>query len=305
MTRAANPDRAATPAADVWTVRRLLDWTAADLERRAVDAPTLSAQMLLGHVLGLSRIELYTHFDRPLTGEERDRFRGLVQRAREHEPVQYLVGSAGFYGLDLDVSPSVLIPRPETETLVEAALTSLKNAGRSDAELRVLDLCTGSGAIALALASHLPKATVIASDLSEDAAAVARANASKLGLSERVDVRVGDLFLAVADEPPFDLIACNPPYIPSAEVDRLDRNVRDYEPRLALDGGANGLDVIHRLLADAPAHLVAGGLLLAEMQFDQGPTLRGLAEASGDWDEVDVLKDLSRQPRVLLLRRAE
>lgn len=292
-----------TAAPEVWDVKRLLEWTSAFFARKGLDAPRLSAEMLLGHVLGLERIKLYTSFDRALTPEELATFRDLVRRAGEGEPVQYLVGVAHFYSLELDVSPAVLIPRPDTETLVEAALRQMKLESRTREPLRALDLCTGSGAIAVALAKNLPAAQVIATDLSPDAAAVARQNVEKLSLGERVEVREGDLFAPVADEPPFDLIACNPPYIPAGDLAALDRNVRNYEPHLALDGGPDGLEVFRRLLADSPAKLVPEGRLYAEMQYDQGPALKELAEGNEAWDEVRIARDLEGRDRVLCLRR--
>ncbi len=295
----------ATPVAvaDAWDVKRLLEWTTAFFARKSIDAPRVSAEMILGHVLSLERIRLYTQIDRALTAQELAAFRDLVKRAGEHEPVQYLVGKAHFFSLELAVSPAVLIPRPDTETLVDAVLRRLKLEGKSHEPLRVLDLFTGSGAIAVALAKHLPAAMFVATDISAEAATVAKNNADTLGVGARVDVRVGDLFEPVAGEMPFDVITANPPYVPSGDIARLDRNVRDYEPHLALDGGPDGLDAFHRLLREAPAHLTIGGRLYAEMQFDQAATLKGLAEASGAWVNVQVERDLAGHERALILTR--
>ena len=290
---------------EVWTVRRLLEWTGGFFARKGVDAPRLAAEQLLAHVLRLPRIQLYVNHDRELSAAELATFRDLVRRAGEHEPVQYLTGVAHFYNLELAVTPAVLIPRPDTETLVETAVRHLKLATDTGTEqtLRVADLCTGSGAVAVAMARQLPNARVIAVDVSAEAAAVARRNVGALGLSGQVDVRVGDLFAPLAGERPFDVITANPPYIPTADLAKLDRNVRDYEPRLALDGGPDGLVFHRRLLAEAPAHLMPGGRLFIEMQFDQGPPLRELAEAAGGWADVQVLRDFAGHERVLLARR--
>ena len=291
--------------ADAWTVTKLLEWTGGFFARKGLDAPRLAAEMLLAHVLNLPRIQLYVNHGRELSDDELARFRGLVKRAGEQEPVQYLTGVAHFYNLDFKVTPAVLIPRPDTETLVETAVRHLKLSADTGVEqpVRVLDLCTGSGCVAVALAKQLPTANVVAADLSAEAAAVARENAAALGVADRVDVRVGDLFEPVAGELPFAVVTANPPYIPGGDIAKLDRNVRDYEPRLALDGGADGLDLHRRILAGAPGHLAAGGRLFVEMQFDQGPRLSELARASGDWSEVQTLRDFEGRERVLYARR--
>lgn len=290
--------------AEVWTVGRILEWTAAFFARKNVDSPRLAAELLLAHVLRMPRIQLYVRHGRELGPAELAAFRDLVRRAGEHEPVQYLTGAAHFFGLELAVTPDVLIPRPDTETLVEAVLRHLKLASDTGTEqtLRIADLCTGSGAIALALATHLKNARVLATDLSEPAAAVARDNARRLGLADHVEVRVGDLFEPLGGEPPFHVITANPPYIPAAKLADLDRNVRDYEPRLALDGGEDGLAIHRRLLGEGAGHLMPGGRLFVEMQFDQGPALRAAAEAAGAWEDIQVLRDFSGHQRVLLAR---
>ena len=287
--------------AEAWTVKKLLDWTGGFFTKKGLDAPRLSAEMLLAHVLEMPRIQLYVNHGRELSAEQLSRFRGLVKRAGEQEPVQYLTGVAHFYSLEFKVTPAVLIPRPDTETLVESAVRHLKLAADTGVAqpVRVLDLCTGSGCVALTLAKQLPTAQLVAVDLSDAALDVARANAAALGLNDRVDLRAGDLFEPVAGELPFAVVTANPPYIPSADVDTLDRNVRDYEPRLALDGGGDGFDVHRRILSGAPAHLIDGGRLFVEMQFDQGPRLTALAEASGDWADVQVLRDFEGRDRVL------
>ena len=284
-------------ANEPWTVKRLLTSTQEFLAKKGADSSQLAAQMLVGHVLGLSRIQLYTNFERIPTDDERAKLRDLVRRAGEHEPVQYLVGKAGFFSLELEVTRDVLIPRPDTETLVDAVLRRIKLEGKSAEPLRIADLCTGSGAIAVALASQLPAATFVATDTSDAALSVAKRNVEQLGYGDRIDCRLGDLAEPLGSET-FDLVTANPPYIPSADVDQLDRNVRDFEPRAALDGGADGFDLHRRLLAEAPAVLAADGRLYVEMQFDQGDRLKALAtEAS--WRDVRVLADLEGRDRVL------
>lgn len=290
---------------DAWTIRRLLEWTTAFFERKEVDSPRLSAELLLGHVLAAPRIKLYTEYERVLDEAVLARFRDLVRRASEHEPIAYLTGRAHFFSLEFEVTPDVLIPRPDTETIVEHVLQQVRFTPGLEVP-RVLDLCTGSGCIAAAIAHHLKAAAVLAIDLSEAAIAVARRNVERLGLAERVLLAVGDLYgplEAQITAAPFDLIVSNPPYIPSAAVGKLDRNVRDYEPRQALDGGRDGLEVVRRVVAGAPARLQPGGRLYVEIQFDQGEAAKQIAADAG-LVEVRILRDHAGNDRVLHARRA-
>jgi release factor glutamine methyltransferase len=294
----------ADPAAP-WTIRRLLEWTPGFFTKKGVDQPRLSAELLLSHVLGCPRIKLYTAYDQVVGDRPLADFRDLVRRAGEQEPIAYLTGRAQFYTLDLAVTRDVLIPRPDTETLVENVAQAVRHQPGLEAP-RVLDLCTGSGCIAVALAKHLKAATVLATDLSERAAAVARANVEQLGLGDRVTVAVGDLFAPLAqavDPRPFDLIVSNPPYIPSDQIAGLDRSVRDYEPHLALDGGPDGLSVHRRILAKAADHLTPLGRVFLEIAFDQGPAALELAAACPAFEGARVLKDLAGRDRVLTLQR--
>ncbi len=291
------------PPQEPWTVKRLLTSTTEYLTGRGIESARLCAEMLVGHVLDLSRVELYTHFEDQPTDAQRAKLRELVRRAGTNEPVQYLVENAGFFGFEVKVTPAVLIPRPDTETLIDAVVRRCVAEGRKDEALRIADVCTGSGIIAIALAKSLPQATVVATDVSPEATAVATENVQKHGLDERIEVRVGDL-LEPLDEEMFDVVATNPPYIPSAAVDELDANVRDFEPRLALDGGSDGLEILRRLLAGADARLKEKGWLVAEMQHDQGPALVELATSSG-WASAKVLKDLARRDRVLEVTRGD
>ena len=294
-----------TQSAEPWTVRRLLEWTTTFFTRKAIDSPRLSAELILSHVLNVPRIKLYTDYERPVGDAELSRYRELVRRASDHEPIAYLTGIAHFFNLEFVVGRDVLIPRPDTETLVESVLQLCRNSPGFETP-RVLDLCTGSGCIAAAIAQHHKAASVIASDISEPAVAVARRNVERLKLEGRVTVVQGDLFDAlknVVDVHPFDLIVANPPYIPNEQIAGLDRNVRDYEPVTALAGGPDGLLVHRRILAGAADRLRAGGRIFLEIMFDQGELAQQIAGEHAWLEEVRVLKDYGGRERVLTGRK--
>lgn len=286
-------------------MRRLLEWTAGFFTRKELDSPRLSAELLLAHVLGYPRIKLYTHYEQVVPDAPLASFRDLVKRAGEHEPVQYLTGRAHFFNLEFEVTRDVLIPRPETETLVEHVLQAQRNLPGLEAP-RVLDLCTGSGCIAAAVATRLKAATVVAVDISPGAAAVARRNLETLGLADRVTVYEGDLFAALKDAVdvhPFDILVSNPPYIPSDQIATLDRNVRDFEPMRALDGGPDGLTFHRRILEDAASRLTPAGRIYLEIAFDQGEKALDLARTHDAYADPKILKDFGGRDRVLSLRK--
>lgn len=290
----------------LWTLKRMLDWCTGFFEKKQVDPPRLSAEMLLAHVLKCRRIELYTRFQQPLDDAELDSIRSLVKRAAEHEPIQYLTGRAHFYNLEFDVTPDVLIPRPETETLVDRAFVTLK-ARTGTEPPRVLELCTGSGCVAAAIASNVKTATVIATDISLPAIDVARKNIERLKLSDRIELRCGNLYAALeelVDARPFDLIVANPPYIATAQIERLDRNVRDYEPHVALDGGPDGLDPHRKILAGASDRLVQGGKVMLEIAFDQEEAAMWMVNQDPRFTGARCIRDLAGQPRVIEATRA-
>ena len=290
---------------EAWTVRRILEWTTSYFTRKAIDSPRLSAELLLAHVLAVPRIRLYTDYERVLRDEQLAVMRALVQRAAEEEPIAYLTGKAHFFNLEFEITRDVLIPRPDTETLVENVLQLARNQAGFEAP-RVLDLCTGSGCVAAAIAHHLKAATVFATDLSEPAVALARRNVERLGLAERVTVEQGDLFEPVArlvDRRPFDLVVANPPYIPTAQLETLDRSVREYEPVGALDGGLDGLTIHRRILQDAPDRLVPGGRVFLEIAFDQGEPATQVAAEFPKFEDVRLLKDYGGRDRVITARK--
>jgi len=350
-----------------WTVRKLLEWTAPFFTRKGVEPARLNAELLLAHVLTIPRIKLYMDIDRVLDPAALAAFRELVRRAGEQEPVAYLTGRAHFFNLELDITRDVLIPRPDTEVLVEQAIRIARS--KPDwANPRVLDLCTGSGCVAAAIAANLKTSGVVAVDISSAAIAVAQRNIQKLNLAERVVCLEGDLYAALTVNPagghraialgispspgtpgegrgegfqadgtasanekrpspcpsprvpgegtkedpakcdgraggpdagPYHLILANPPYILSEQIATLEKSVREYEPLLALDGGADGLSVLNRIWADAAKHLVEEGQVLSEIAFDQGPAaLAALADHSSLKDG-QIFKDYAGRDRVI------
>jgi release factor glutamine methyltransferase len=289
--------------APVWTIAHLLSWTRDYFQRSGVESARLCAEILLAHALQCERIQLYTRFEEIPPEAALARFRDLVKQAATGRPIAYLTGTKEFFSLPFEVSPDVLIPRPETEILVERTIDLVrKSLARGDA---ILDLGTGSGCIAVSLARHLPAARLYASDISEAALVVARQNAARHGVAERIEFRCGDLFDAWAapgDQPPlFDIIACNPPYVASDGAP-IARNVGDFEPHLALFAGRDGLDVIRRLAAAAPRWLKPGGHLLLEIGFDQAHAVRSLL-AGATWQDMVTYRDGAGHERVVHARR--
>lgn len=274
------------------TVLEVLKKTTDFLARHGVENPRLNAELLMGHSLGLKRMQLYLQFERPLAEPELAKLRPLVKRRSEREPLQYIVGTTEFSGLTLKVDRRALIPRPETELLVEIA----KEAGAVP-PARVLDLGTGTGAIALALAQAFPAATVVATDLSADALALAQENATALGLGERVHWLRSDWFAALPpDEPPFDLIVSNPPYLTEAEVGETEPEVRNFEPRGALTSGPDGLEAIAVIVREARSRLAPGGRLLLETGIAQHARILELTRAAG-YAGAESRRDLTGRDR--------
>jgi len=275
-----------------WTILGVLDWTAQRFTEAGITAGRLEAQLLLAHVLSCTRMQLYTGFDKPLGEAELASYRGLIKRRLAGESVSYLVGETEFWGLPFHVDASVLVPRPDTETVIEVARSARPDRARA---CRILDLCTGSGVIAVSLAKEYPAARVVATELSPAAAAIARRNAARNQVADRVDVREGDLFAPVAGEQ-FDLITANPPYIASAVIATLSSEVR-REPMMALDGGPDGLQFYGRICSAARAHLAPGGALVVEHGYDQADAVRARFEATGLAD-ITLVHDLGKNPRV-------
>lgn len=300
-----------------WTTRRLLPWITGFLTERAVDAPRVCAELLLGHVLGCERTRLYMEVDRPASPTELARLRELVKRAGQQEPVQYLVGETWFHARPFFVDRSTLIPRPATETLVELAVAWARAQGDA---VRALDLCTGSGCVAVSVVAALvtPRrgtmeppvtpvdARVVATDLVAAAVDLATRNAERHGVRERLDFRVGDLFEPLREDEAgsFDLLLGNPPYISDAEFAACAPNVRDHEPPTALRGGPDGLRVVEPLVRGADRWLRPGGRLLVEIAASQGASARRLVESCDALRFVSVERDHEGLDRVLVAERA-
>ena len=288
---------------EIWTIQKLLKWVTQYLADKGIDSPRLSAELLLSDILGLKRIELYTHHDKHVAKKELDKLHDLVKRAGQNEPIAYLVGKTEFYSMELLVSPACLIPRPETELLVQRAVEFLRT--RSDVQL-VCDLCTGCGCIASAIAKNFPNARIIATDISDSALAVAALNVEKHQLQDKVTLLAGDLFeplIPQLDTGKFDLIVSNPPYVTAAEYEKLAQNVKDYEPRLALFAGVDGLVLYRRILERVDDFLKPDAALIMEIGYAQGPALKELLEKTGIFADIKIEKDLSNNDRIVTARK--
>jgi release factor glutamine methyltransferase len=267
------------------------------LKAAGVDTSAIDARLLLERAFGVTRTTILAEPHAPAAPEQLERLASLLARREAREPLAYILGEAHFWTLTLSVSEAVLTPRPDTETVVSAALERLA----PDASSRVLDLGTGSGALALAILSERPLAQAVGVDVSPAALAIARANAARLGVHERLELREGVWGQGLDDA--FDLIVSNPPYIPTASIDMLEDEVRRYEPRLALDGGEDGLDAYRALLPDAARLLKPGGVLALEIGFDQALSVSALVREAGAFTGVETRRDLAGQQRVVLARR--
>ncbi len=290
------------PAPKSWTIGSLITWAADDFRTRGIENPRLDAEVIVAYALSVTRMQLIIDSQRPLGTEELTRLRELVKRRRQREPVAYLQGKREFYGRDFKVDSRVLIPRPDTETLVDVALS---RTGEKSLSMRALDLCTGSGCVGITLAKQRPTSSVVLTDLSADAVVVARENALRLG-AYNVTTLCGDLYSALGEyrkSAPealrsFDLITANPPYIPSAEVETLVPDIRSFEPRLALDGGADGLSLVSRIVSEARKYLAPGGVLAMEIGDQEADATSELFTRAGFVD-VRKTRDLGRIERVV------
>ena len=277
-------------------IQRSTEW----LTRKGVESPRLQTELLLAHLLRLPRMQLYLNFERQLTGPEQQAFRELIQRRGAREPLQHIVGSTNFCGLEIAVSRAALVPRPETELLAERGWQFLNAVPAEPPKPpTALDFGTGTGCLALAVASHCATAEIHALDISADALALARQNADRLGLAARVLFLHGDGWAALSPGSRFHLILSNPPYIPDEEIATLEPEVRDHDPREALAGGPDGLDYYRRLAAGAGPFLEPGGRIMLEFGDGQADSVRAIFQEQ-NWVVESVVEDYNRRPRILI-----
>ncbi len=287
---------------DAWTIKSILAWTDTYFSQRSIDSPRLTAEILLAQALGLRRLDLYLQHDRPLEKQELAAFKTLIRRRTAREPVAYITGHKGFFNGQFKVAPGVLIPRPDTEILVETAVEILSAIKPCDRQARVLELGVGSGAVIISIANACPDHLYFGSELSWAALAMACANANAVSRPP-VSFFKGNWLAAVAPQPLFDLILSNPPYIPSADIESLAPEVKDHEPRLALDGGADGLDAVRVILTQAGDRLLPSGRLILEIGFDQKTKVERLAREMSWGAEPKFIKDLAGHHRVAVFKK--
>ena len=306
-----------------WTILATLRWTADYFRTKGVSEARASAEILLAHTLGVSRLDLYLRYDQPLNPEELARFKALMVRRREGEPVAYLTGHREFWSLDIRVTPAVLIPRPETETLVAAALEAAKSSGQVEAcpypehhpktqnlkpktsPLWGAEVGVGSGAVVIALAKELPRMAWVGLDRSGAALAVARDNARRHAVLDRVHFLQADLLAALKPTAAFALLVANLPYVPRAEWEQLPREIKAFEPPGALLGGEDGLDLIRPLIRQAQQYVKGGGWVLLEVGDQQAPQVAALVEETGAYDRIETIKDFNGMERVVRARRRD
>lgn len=296
-----------TSTAPEWTIAKLLKWTTSYFNTHNIDSPRAAAEILLAHVLNSSRIDLYMRYDQPLSPNELKHFKTLIRRRIDREPVAYIVGFKEFWSMDLAVSRDVLIPRPETECLVEAALPLLAEYTGQDSDfkvMRVLELGTGSGAVVLALAAHRKEHLYLAADCSIKSVQVAAENARRHGLQEKIHFICGDWLTPLnSRRDRLDMILSNPPYIQSRVIEQLQPEIFKYEPRLALDGGLDGLVCLRQIIANAHQYLKPQGHLLLEIGHDQSAQVAAIIDSCNQYEGVVFRKDYSGYDRVVLMRK--
>ncbi len=281
---------------ETWTIKKLLDWTTEYFKKYNIEWPHLEAEILLAHSLKVPRIQLYVQFEKVLTSEELAEYKKLILRRSKHEPVAYIIETQPFMSLEFKVNPSVLIPRPETEKLVEITI----DASKTFKSPLIADLGTGSGAIAVSLAKYISGSKIYATDVSKEAIEIAKENAEKHGVQDRCTFFVGSLFEPLEDmKGRFDIIVSNPPYVKTAEIDSLEPDIKDFEPRHALEAGEDGLKYIREIIEKSPAYLKNPGKILMEFGMGQGSTILDLAEKDGKYKNQQIIKDNSGIDRIL------
>ena len=284
----------------IWTVLRIVSWTTRYFNEKGIDNPRLDAELLLAHSLKTNRLGLYLNYDKPLQKDELNDYKELIKRRINREPLQYIIGHQEFWSLEFNVSKGVLIPRPETEILVEEILKILP----PENPVNILDLGTGSGIIAIAMTKELQKGFLVATDISDIAIRIARENASTHGVERYITFLKGSLFHPLKDKLGFfNLIVSNPPYIPSTDFKYIQREVRDFEPRIALDGGEEGLRFYRQIVPQASRYLKKDGWLILEIGKGQSGKVAKLIESTGEFHSLSITDDLSGIERVIKARK--
>jgi len=279
-----------------WTISSLLQWTLKYLEDKTGQRSRLDAELLLAHALSTSRLKLYLNYQQPISNNELSQFKILLKRRINSEPVQYIIGAQSFWTMDLFVGSGCLIPRPETECLIEYAIKSYNTLNINAEDLRIADIGTGSGAIALAVATEIPGARVLATDISADALSIALKNAKKYDLDKNICFMVADLFEPISNKQHFDLVISNPPYVTTGEYEKLDLHIRDFEPKEALLAGKDGLDIYKRLILQSFSFIAPGGYLIVETGCSQTELVQGLFNMAG-FTDICFGRDYSGLPR--------
>ena len=291
-----------SPPNPQWTILKILKWTTSYFKSHHIDSPRLTAEIFLAHVLDVKRIDLYLRFDQPLSVHELGEFKKLIRRRVGREPVAYITGHREFFGINFDVTPEVLIPRPETEFLVEEALKKIPD--NSISLKQIFDIGTGSGAIIVSLAANRPGHYYFASDKSETAVTIASKNATKNGLKDKISFFAGDLFSSLHENSgQFDMILSNPPYIEQAQIAALEPEVSQFEPVSALDGGVDGLAIIRLIIQSASGFLKQNGVLMLEIGYDQRENVERIVRESGNYFGIEFIKDYAGYDRVVVMQR--
>ncbi len=281
-----------------WTIKSLLEWTTAYFTKIGLRTPRLDAEVLLANTLGVDRLYLYLNMDRPTEGYERTKYREAVRRRARREPVALITGEKEFWSFTFKVVPGVLIPRPDTEILVECvkrAISALENP-------RILELGVGSGAVSVSILRENERATLVGTDISELALRLTKENAIKGGVASRISLLASDLFEALRPEPQFHVICSNPPYIPTSDLATLEPEIKYFEPLTALDGGKDGLEVIRRIVKEVASYLKQDGIMVLEVGESQAPAVKEIIQTFTSCKEVLVQKDLTAKDRVVIGR---
>lgn len=293
---------------ETWIVLKIIQWTTEYLDGKGIEKPRLDSEVLLAHLLKLDRVGLYLNFDKPLSKDELSSFREMVKRRGSREPLQYITKRQEFWSLSFKVTPDVLIPRPETEILVEEALKAVRREiSDVNRPLKILDLCTGSGCIAISIAHELKDSVIYAADASEAALAIAKENAETNGVLDRIIFLHGDLYEALVSHSScpmsYDLIVSNPPYVKSSDIPNIQPEVRNFEPRIALDGGNEGLDFYRKIVAEASNYLALHGYICVEVGEGQADAVSTMMADTGELDYISKIKDLAGIERVVKARK--